>query len=566
MIDTNRIRSGFDVEFQLGSGWFLTALNGLAERGVLIPPGSIPFIADDATFEVTGVEIIFDPPGRDLRIEILISDLLPITVFASISLNDDGTELILENSVTDEPTVVPFGVLDGLAGTPELVKLNGNNDHEAAMALLANLNLRASPQGGPPLPPDEHFPRGNSANAISFLPLGQDVAIGIPSETLPRFANDIWHTQLTEEDGSHPFPSADDDQGEWQSVSMSINNGRIRVRLQAKAKIDTPLIDIIPDPDIEITVDLIPLINNGVLTFELVADADIDFGLLGDLLAAVVGGLIGFVIGLFTGNPIGGAIAGAAIGIIVLEVGEVIVGNIIAREIQAQLDGQPLTQFYNCVNNVLNLATVPDQGQGLNLGFLDALPTAVPIFSDHPDVLHERFILVTSQFNSFTLDNNGFGLEATSSTEDRFIPVDASIVDQTTAADQLTTLIYRTSDNSEHELPISDVLNRAASDNIPEPLNFLDNNQDDLIVRKEEGRLPVACLHPVAIRREETIITEIQFSTGLQLKTADTIMLQDAGALILPNLQLIHPVDGNPYYRAAPNDTEEDNFENLPEF
>lgn len=566
MIDTNRIRSGFDVEFQLGSGWFLTALNGLAERGLLIPPGTIPFIADDATFEVTAVDIIFDPPGRDLRIDILISDLLPVTVFASLSLSDDGSNLIIENSLTDDPTVVPFGVLSGLAGVPELVKLQGNNDHEPVFALLANLDLRASPQSGPPLPAGEHVPRGDGANALSILPLGRDVAIGVPQAALTRFANDIWHSQLADEDGNHPFPDAEDEQGDWRSVSMFVQNGRLRVTLQARAQVDSPLIDVIPDPDVTITVDLLPVIDGGALSFELDVDANVDFGLLGDLLAGLLGGIIGFVIGLFTGNPIGGATAGVVLGIVILEVGEVIVGNVIAREIQAEIDGDPLIQFFKCENNVVNLATVPDQGQGLNLGFLDTLPTSVPIFTDNPDPLHQRFVLVTTAFDAFTLNNNGFALEGSSAIAERYLPVDASIVRQTTINDTLTTLVYRTAGGDEHELPLADVLDRAAADSVPEPLNVFDSDEEDLILRKEEGQLPVACLHPVAIQREETIITAIRFDTGLELKTADTIMLQDAGALLLPNLQLIHPSNANPYYRAPPNATEEDNFENLPEF
>lgn len=565
MIDTNRIRSGFDVEFQLGAGWFLTALNALAERGLLIPPGTIPFIADDAKIEVTGVEIIFDPPSRDLRVEILIGDLLPVTILASISLSDDGSELILENSLGDEPTVVPFGVLDGLAGVPELVKLPGNNAHEPVIALLANLDLRASPQGGPPLPPGEHVPRGNSADALSFLPLQQSVAIGIPQAALSRFANDIWHSQLSDEDGNHPFPDAEDRQGDWRSVSMFVQGGAIRVRLQARAEVDTPLIDIIPDPDITITVDLIPQIDNGVLSFELDVDASIDFGILGDLLAGLIGGILGFVIGLFTGNPIGGAITGAALGIVVLEVGEVIAGNVIAREIRAQLDGQPLPQFFKCENNVVHLATVRDQGQGLNLGILDTLPTSVPVFTDNPDPLYERTVLVTTHFEAFTLNNNGFGLEGSSESVERYVPENASLVRQTSADGELATLIYRAADATEHEIDVAEVLARAAADKVPQPLNVLDSDED-LVLRKEEGQLPLACMHPVAIRRERTVITEIRFDTGLELKTSDTIRLQDAGALILPNLQLIHPSNANPYYRSAPNDTEADNFENLPEF
>ena len=566
MIDTNRIRSGYDLEFQLGAGWFFTALNGLAERGLLIPPGSIPFLSEDAVIEVTSVAIIFDTPNRDLQIDLLIGGILPVPVLASISLSDTGDELIIENNLVDEPVVVPFGVISGLATVPAFVKLPGDGNHEPVFALLANIDLRVSPQGGPPLPRDEHVPRGDQANAISFLPNDQDMAIGLPNEILSRFANDIWHSQLSDENGNHPFPNMDERQGDWQSVSMSAESDRIRVVLRARAEIDTPIIDIVPDPDISITVDLIPIITDGSLSFELVVDANIDFGLLGNLLAGFIGGLIGFIIGLFTGNPFSGAAIGAALGVITLEVGEAIIGNRIAREIQAEIDGTPLTKTFKCENNVIHLATFPDEGQGLNLGLLDALPTSVPIFTDNPDRLYRRTVLVISNFSSITINDNGFGLVAQSELVERYLPEDANISSQSSIDGGLTSLTYRLSNNDDFELPISEVLQRASADEIPEPLNVLDSGTEDLILRKEEGQLPVVCLHPVAIRREDTIIREIRFTSGLEMKTEDTIMLQDAGALLLPNLQLIHPDNGEPYYRSAPNDSEEDNFENMPEF
>ncbi|HSM58315.1 MAG TPA: hypothetical protein VK879_19330, partial [Candidatus Sulfomarinibacteraceae bacterium] len=312
--------------------------------------------------------------------------------------------------------------------------------------------------------------------------------------------------------------------------------------------------------------DLIPHIDDGVLTFELLTDANIDFGILGNLLAGLLGGIIGFVIGLFTGNPIGGAIAGATLAIVTLQVAEAFIGNTITREIQAEINGKRLPQFFKCNNNVVNLATVKDQGQGLNLGFLDTLPKPIPIYTDRPDPLHERAVIIKTLFNDCTLNSSGFGLEGSSITEERYLPRDASIVRQTSVDGELAALIYKASNGVEHEISVDDVLARAAADEVPEPLNVIDSHEDELVERKLEGQLPVACMHPVAIRREETIITAIRFDTGLELKTADTIRLQDAGALILPGLQLIHPVNANPYYRAPPNETEEDNFENLPEF
>lgn len=566
MIQTSRISSGFDIEFQLGRGWFITALNGLAERGLLITPGSIPFISPDATFEVTDVEIIFNQPGWDLSIDLLIGGILPVTIQASLSLNAAGTELILQDSLTGTPTNVPFGALSGLAGAPELIKLEGDANHEPVMAILANMDIRASAQNVDPLPAGEHLARGDSANARSFLPLDKDMSLGIASGTLQRFANDIWHSQLADGDGNHPFPDAANRQGDWRSVSMGISNGRIRATLRAVAEVDTPLIDIIPDPDITVTVDLIPAIVDGRLTFDIEVDTDIDFGILGDLLAGLIGGLIGFVIGLFTGNPIGGAIIGAGIGIVTLEIGEVIAGNVIAREIQAQIDGTPLRQYFSCVNNVMYLATLQDQGQGLNLGFLDALPTSIPIYSDKPDPLHERFVLVSNSFDEITMDNGGFGLEGLSVIDELYTPVDATITGKVMNSGELAGLIYTTTDNTDHELTLDEVLGRASSDDVPEPLSVMDSASNEVITQKQNGQIPIACMHPVAIHREATIITEIRFDTGVELDTLDTIRLQDSGALILPNLQLIHPSNGRPYYRAPADDSIANNFESLPEY
>ncbi|MBN2175456.1 MAG: hypothetical protein JW731_15100 [Bacteroidales bacterium] len=566
MIDTTKITSGFDVEFQLGARWFLTALRGLNERGLLIQPGSIPFVADDAVITIDSVEIIFTPADRDLRIDVTIGDSLSIPILASVQLSEDGKNLILSNSINADTTTVPFDALSGLAAPPKIVKLRGDENTESVLCVLANMDIRASSQRANPLPAGEHMPRGNPDDAQAFLPLGKDMTLGVSKETLQRFANDIWHSQLTDDQGRHPFPDAENEQGTWRSVSMAAHGNKIRVTLKAKANVDSPVIDLIPDPDITVTVDLTPKIDNGKLTFEITSDANIDFGILGDLLAALVGGIIGFVIGLFTGNPIGGAIAGAVAGIVILEVTEVIIGGIIAKEIQAKIDGQPLTQFYRCKNDVVHLATKRNQGQGLNLGFLDSLPSSIPIFTDNPDPLHKRFILINHLFDGVTLNSGGFAAEGATAIGEKYSPENASLVDKVIQDENLTELIYRAEDGTIVNLPIQEAISRADSDDVPEPLNVIASSSQDLVQRKKDGKIPIACMHPVAIHREKTIVTGIRFGTGLELQASETIMLQDAGVLILPNMQLIHPSNARPYYRAPADDTTENNFESLPEF
>jgi hypothetical protein len=56
------------------------------------------------------------------------------------------------------------------------------------------------------------------------------------------------------------------------------------------------------------------------------------------------------------------------------------------------------------------------------------------------------------------------------------------------------------------------------------------------------------------------------FSSGVDLRVSDAVVLQDAGVLILPEFQLIHPKDDNPYFRAKADSSVENNLEALPEF
>jgi hypothetical protein len=126
-------------------------------------------------------------------------------------------------------------------------------------------------------------------------------------------------------------------------------------------------------------------------------------------------------------------------------------------------------------------------------------------------------------------------------------------------------LTYRAKDGSIVDIPVEEVLERMSEAELAAPvkLSALPAEAD---FRTLEGRLPTVCLSAEAIRREETIVTDIQFSSGVDLKVPDSIRLQDAGALIVRGLQLIHPENYNAYYRAFADGSTENNFESLPSF
>ncbi|MGH9227539.1 MAG: hypothetical protein ACRD07_02205, partial [Acidimicrobiales bacterium] len=255
-----------------------------------------------------------------------------------------------------------------MAGPPAMVKLRGDADHEPCLALLANLNLRASPQSGEPLPEGEHLPRGQVALATSFLPSGVDLAVGIGATTFPRFANDIWHTELRAEDGTHPLPDADDRRGTWNVVSAAPQPSRLRITLVGEVPID-----IWPDATIRVDLHLTPTVEDGVVGFGLDIDTDVDTGILGDLFAGFLGGLLGLLLGALTGGAllpftVGGFVAG----VLVLEIAEVVVAGIVTRTIKARIDDEPVPPPVTCDDGVVVLALPGDDDGGFALGALDA--------------------------------------------------------------------------------------------------------------------------------------------------------------------------------------------------
>lgn len=148
-----------------------------------------------------------------------------------------------------------------------------------------------------------------------------------------------------------------------------------------------------------------------------------------------------------------------------------------------------------------------------------------------------------------------------------FEPIPAKIISSTYELDVLKSLTYHTiSGNNVVTLDIGEVLDRVTnhSDLVP-PLRIGDGPENP-VLRIPAGKLCCPCLIPTEIERNNTIITRIKFSDGLELNTLDAVMLQDSAGIFLEGLQLIHPVDGRPYFRAPANSTTSDNFESLPEF
>ncbi len=560
MVDTSRISSEFDVEVQIGSGWILTALRILAAEGLLIelppevPPGS--------EVDVSAVTIVFDQEPWDLDVIITIAGL-PFPTLAAMELSADGKELTITNNRTDDEAVIPFDVLQSLAAPPVMVKLPGDDGHDPCLALLANLDLRSNPQGEDPLPAGEHEARGQVDLATSFLPTGVDLVVGIGSATLPRFANDVWHTQLRAADGSHPLPDEDDPKGTWHGVEANFELGTMRLTMVGEVPID-----LWPDATVQVDIYLTPTVEGGVAGFRLDIETDVDTGVLGDIFSGVIGGLLGLLLGALTGGALlPFVVGGFIVGILVLEIAEIVVAGIVTRTVQARIDDEVVPPPLTCDQGVVVLALSNNDEGGFALGALDAIPASVRIATEEPDPLHLRHILVVNSYDSVVVNTRGMAFTATATQGEVFEPVRAALVGTVRTGDgqALTALVYDTADTRGVELAVSEAVARAAEDDLATPLKpKIFPGVFQFVI--PPGRIPVACLLPEAIRRAKTVVTDVRFTTGLELTVPEAVMLQESGVLVLRDLQLIRPSNASPYFRSKPDDFRDNNVESLPSF
>lgn len=568
---TSRISSGFDLELQLGAGWFRTALDLLNEKGLLAPPGM--------DVVITNVQISFEP---DWNLQIDVENF-PFPILAKAELVPATEEIVITTNIPlIPPRTIPFNVLKDVSGVPEFVKLAGDLEHEHVIALLANLKIHAESQSEEPRDIEtDPLPRGNIDDAQSFLPLGKDIAFGLSKETLSRFANNLWHTELRAEDGTHPLPDSENKRGDWSKVAITGGGGKIRIKLEGDIPVDSPIIDVVPDPHVTITLTITPQIVDGKLTFSIEPDTDVDTGLLGDIFGAItgglgggiVGGIIGFIIGLVTGGILSavltglviGAGIGLVLGVIVIEVAEVIVEGIVQKEIKAKLNGEVIADILCRENGIVQVAT-QDTDAEFNLSLLDSIPPSIPIHTDFPENenLYQTSLLVLNVYDDFTADENGFAVAGMSGMDEKFQPEIATITSFNYTGEVLETITYRRNDGQQQTLTVTEVLERAAIGELKAPFKLF-NKPEEASFRIPEGKLPCVTLQPISIKREDSIVTEIVFENGVRIKVPDAIMLQDAAAIVVTGYQLIHPRDYNPYYRAVADFIKDNNFERLPE-
>ena len=392
--------------------------------------------------------------------------------------------------------------------------------------------------------------------------LAGNIALGLARETFQRIANDIWHTKLRDVDGSHPLPKpGEDKKGDWNKVKVSVTRERIKFTLEGVVPID-----IWPDADVTLDLRVKPKLGNGKLTFEIDTDIDVDTGFWGDVLAFTAGALLGFIIALFTGGLL--LIPALGLGaVIVLEVVEHIVGEVFERRIVAKNNNGNLLTNRTCSDEIIKFAFPKAScDDGISLGALDAIPTSIPVFTDTNDLLFTRTVVVGANYDDITLDGKGLAIAGKCGPGNLFEPHVARLVESTYEQADLMKLKYRVSSSGlEVTLDFTEVMGRLAENELRPPIR-VESDLGDPELDIPSGKLCCPCLTPTHIRRSDTIITRIKFDTGIELNMSDAVLLQDNAGVYLKGLELIHPSNANPYFRAPANETNTDNFEELSEF
>src|SRR5690606_20497326 len=216
--------------------------------------------------------------------------------------------------------------------------------------------------------------------------------------------------------------------------------------------VDSPIIDIVPDPHVTITLILTPVLKEGKLTISIESETDIDMSIWGNLLGAIggglAGGLLGFIIGLVTGGILSAVLVGAGIGFIagaiLIEIAEVIIEGEVQKIIKAKIDGEPLGEIHCCEKGNVHLAQ-PSQENGFNLSVLDSIPSSIAIHTANPkdEFLYKQSLLVTSVFEELMADENGFIVAGKSGTEEKFQPEKASIESFNYDGDDLISINFK---------------------------------------------------------------------------------------------------------------------------
>ncbi|MCL4867967.1 MAG: hypothetical protein KJ063_03275 [Anaerolineae bacterium] len=559
MIDHTRIATGFDVELLLGGNYFLTIFQGAYDAGFIstnmkteekqietgnpavqrsehylieiAKPSSLTILTDEPeadmeiTIPITATKMVTEngvlTPGEPIstaitiRLDIAFTSTELIIAYHSLG---DITQIFLEALVGAEGVAViddllteklnqqfPLNlVADGVEMAPPL-KIRGSGGFQSAYGFYLNLtDIKIAPQSGPS--ENTFIGRGNVNAAASFLPTDKDIAIGLAPATFNRLANHLWHTELTviAEDGtvSHPVMDEGEVVGQYKSITIEpIKEGVIEVTIKSRI-----FLTAWPDATVTAVFHLQSRVEDHNLRFNLdLVKFNVNTGLLGDLLAYLLGG---------------------GLGVILLEIFE------FAAQRRNQGDAE-------------------SEGKKANVAAMfSTIPRSLHLFDDTRDPLFVGEYYVVNQFSEAQIDEAGMSFvgQAAIATANRPLPV--QLVGRQRGSGEgswngLRSLTYRLNNSGQEiTLTIPEVMTRVARQQLQSHLR----------------------LNLTHIRRRKTVVKEMLFDTGVDFLVSEMANLQINTIAGVHGYQFIRPRNANPYFRARADKDHENNLELLPKF
>lgn len=288
---------------------------------------------EDAAGAVTSAQLAFEVIDLEASAGILLA----------LALAGKTPDDLLPFVKAEVDRTIDFGVVGASQRlhAVEMRALPGTDGHPPALGVYLNLRLRNGPA------PDEFLAdRGDLAAARNFLPDGHDLAFAMPASLYDRVGDDALFRMAEETapgSGQFHFPLREDpadpdseQKGKITDITVSPRPGN-GLRIAAHGEF---FVDWLPDPNFVFTFDLTPVVEDGLLRWDVSHDLDVD--LLGTFLIHLA--LVAIIFSLGTSG---------IIALILLGIQELVVEPIAL----ARLDSQGATTF--------------------DASFLDALPHRV---------------------------------------------------------------------------------------------------------------------------------------------------------------------------------------------
>lgn len=232
----------------------------------------------------------------------------------------------------------------------QMQKLAGDADHQNGIGIYVNLKLKDGPESDSFLPE-----RGDLANAINFLDLGQDIAFGMPGTLYSMLGNDAFQKmaeETSEGSGEFIYPihenpnNLDSDiKGEIFGISMYAEDGNLVINVSGEY-----YVPLLPNAEFDFFIYVKPSVTaDGLIEWSW--DYDLEISDVYKFLAAFIGVFLAIVFG-----P-AGFIAGGILTLAVVGGQELIAEPLVLKMIEDEANGMVDASFFDAIPARLTVET-----------------------------------------------------------------------------------------------------------------------------------------------------------------------------------------------------------------